>query len=282
MLIYAYGNNIISYSTCYRWYKIFEKGDFNLEKLIPTKPNKERVIEELVRLILENPRMTQAMMAAKVGVCECTVFKYLKSEEFQNKLKEKEQEQSSIPLERTTSKALKRKLTVEKLVRLRLENPRMTQAMMAAKVGMCKDTVFRYLKSEEFQNELKVLQQDQSSIPPERTTLKRQHRELEDEKLVSLSQDELAKQLEMSLPTTSKGVNTQRIQNKLKQKGLEPSTILKKRRISRTPSTESEDEELEHFIDEFPGVTPEELAKVHGISISQAERIIDPSKIENE
>ncbi|XP_015186651.1 PREDICTED: uncharacterized protein LOC107071835 isoform X2 [Polistes dominula] len=226
--------------------------------------------------------MTQAMMAAKVGVCECTVFKYLKSEEFQNKLKEKEQEQSSIPLERTTSKALKRKLTVEKLVRLRLENPRMTQAMMAAKVGMCKDTVFRYLKSEEFQNELKVLQQDQSSIPPERTTLKRQHRELEDEKLVSLSQDELAKQLEMSLPTTSKGVNTQRIQNKLKQKGLEPSTILKKRRISRTPSTESEDEELEHFIDEFPGVTPEELAKVHGISISQAERIIDPSKIENE
>ncbi|XP_015189883.1 PREDICTED: uncharacterized protein LOC107073703, partial [Polistes dominula] len=83
MLVHAYGEDIISKRTCERNFLLFRS---------------ERLIGELVRLRLKDPNITQADMGAIVGISLVTVSKFLRSQEYQNKLKEKEQEQSLIPL----------------------------------------------------------------------------------------------------------------------------------------------------------------------------------------
>ncbi|XP_015189405.1 PREDICTED: uncharacterized protein LOC107073325 [Polistes dominula] len=264
MLLYAYGNGIISRGTCSNWYQSFEKGDFNLDK--PTsRPliTREQEIEELLRWMLEDPGITQAEIAGKYGISQSKVSALVNSQEFNDKLKETGRD---LKLEKITSRNPRREWEDKELVRLIHENPDISQRKLAKQLGLCQSTVSNRLKSLEIQNKLKEKGQ--------RSTSKTPRREKEDKELVRLIHEnpditprKLAEQLGFSRATVNRRLNSLEIQNKLKEKG-QRSTL-------KTPRREREDKELVRLMNENPDITQRKLTEQLGLGLATVNKRIN-------
>jgi len=70
MISVAYGENVVSYTTCKRWYQKFRQGDFNLEDEPRAGRPQEMETDELRALLDINTAQTEKKLAEQLGVTQ--------------------------------------------------------------------------------------------------------------------------------------------------------------------------------------------------------------------
>jgi len=78
MLVETYGEHALSQSQCYRWYKKFSGGNFELENETRGKPAKKFEDAELQALLDEDDSQTQSELAEQLGVDQASISRRLR------------------------------------------------------------------------------------------------------------------------------------------------------------------------------------------------------------
>lgn len=81
MLVQAYVEHALSQRTCQRWYKQFNRGDFNINDKQRGKPPKKFVDTELQALLNEDDTQTQQKLAEILNVSQQTISNRLRAME---------------------------------------------------------------------------------------------------------------------------------------------------------------------------------------------------------
>ena len=77
MIYAALGKDIVSYSTCKKWYQQFKNGNFDLHDEERTGQPKKVEDEELKQLLEENSCHTQSEVAEELAVTRQSISKHL-------------------------------------------------------------------------------------------------------------------------------------------------------------------------------------------------------------